>query len=60
MHNTTAGPQIDWSTVDHDGGGGGKLNVDELRVPANLLHKSTNGQAREHYGIKASMRQKQG
>ncbi|KAG2621395.1 hypothetical protein PVAP13_3NG183152 [Panicum virgatum] len=60
QHNTTAGPQIDWSTVDHDGGGGRKLNVDELRVPANLLHKSTNSQAREHYGIKASMRQKQG
>ena len=46
--------------VDNDGDGGRKLNVDELHVPANLLHKSTNGQAREHYGIKASMRQKQG
>jgi len=46
--------------VDNDGDGGRKLNVDELHVPANLLHKSTNGQAREHYSIKASMRQNQG
>jgi hypothetical protein len=52
-------PQIGRSSVDHDGGGSGKLNVDELRVLANLLHKSTNGQAREHYDIKVSMRQKQ-